>query len=55
MSFCSAIIVRDFYTQFENVKPQFSAFDVEKLTDNASKTVTVRMFNKTANADDICS
>ena len=54
ISFRSAVLLRDFWTRFENVKPQFSAFNVEKLTDNALKTVIVRMFNETVNADDIC-
>ncbi|KAM7388935.1 hypothetical protein PAMP_022936 [Pampus punctatissimus] len=54
VSFRSAVLLREFWTRYENVKPQFSAFDVEKLTDNAFKTVIVRMFNETVNADDIC-
>ena len=55
VSFQSAAILREFWTRFENAKPQFCAFDVEKLTDNALKTVIVRMFNETVNAEDICS
>lgn len=54
VSFVSAAVFRDFWTRFENEKPQFTAFNVEKLTDNAAKTVIVRMFNETVNADDIC-
>lgn len=54
VSFRSAVLLRDFWTRFENVKCQFSAFTVEKLTDNAHKTVIVRMFNETVNAEDIC-
>lgn len=54
VSFRSAVLLREFWTRFENVKPQFSVFNVEKLTDNALKTVIVRMFNETVNADDIC-
>ncbi len=54
VSFCSAVVLREFWTRFENVKHQLSAFNVEKLTDNASKMVIVRMFNETVNADDIC-
>lgn len=55
VSFSSAVVFRDFWTKFENVKAQFSAFRVEKLTDNALKTVIVRMFNETVSAEDICS
>lgn len=54
VSFQSAAVLREFWTRFESVKPQFSAFVVEKLTDNALKTVIVRMFNETVNAEDIC-
>lgn len=54
VSFCTASALREFWTRFENVKPQFSVFAVEKLTDNASKMVIVKMFNETVNADDIC-
>lgn len=54
ISFASATLLREFWTRFENVKPQFSAFNVEKLTDNTLKTVIVRMFNETVNAEDIC-
>ena len=55
VSFASAVVFRDFWTKFENVKPQFSAFGVGKLTDNALKTLIVRMFNETGSAEDICS
>ena len=54
VSFRSASVFRDFWNRYENEKPQFSVFNVEKLTDNAFKTVIVRMFNETVNADDIC-
>lgn len=54
LSFCSAILLRDFWTHFEHVKTQFYAFSVEKLTDYTYKMVIVRMFNETVNADDIC-
>lgn len=54
VSFRSAVLLREFWTRFENVKSQFSAFAVEKLTDNTHKTVIVRMFNETVNAEDIC-
>ncbi|XP_043973340.1 uncharacterized protein LOC122831311 [Gambusia affinis] len=54
VSFCSAALLKDFWTRFENAKTQFSAFDVEKLTDNSLKTVIVRMFNETVSAQDIC-
>ncbi|KAK0130559.1 hypothetical protein N1851_035206 [Merluccius polli] len=44
----------NFGQEFEPVKDQFSAFEVERLNDNAMKTVIVRLFNETVNADDIC-
>jgi len=49
----SAFALEEFWTRYENVKPHFAAFNVEKLTDNTLKTVIVRMFNETVNADDI--
>lgn len=54
VSFVSAATLVDFWNRFENVKTQFSAFTVEKLTDNSQKVVIVRMFNETVNAEDIC-
>ncbi|XP_032428228.1 uncharacterized protein LOC116725923 [Xiphophorus hellerii] len=48
------VVIADFWTRFENAKTQFSAFDVEKLTDNSLKAVIVRMFNETVSAEDIC-
>lgn len=54
LSFQTAVLLREFWIRFENVKPQFAVFNVEKLTDNTLKTVIVRMFNETVNADDIC-
>lgn len=54
VSFRAATTLNEFWTRFENVKDQFSAFEVERLNDNAFKTVIVRMFNETVNADDIC-
>ncbi|XP_023200423.1 uncharacterized protein LOC111610434 [Xiphophorus maculatus] len=54
VSFCSAALLKDFWTRFENAKTQFSVFDVEKLTDNSLKMVIVRMFNETVSAEDIC-
>ncbi|XP_027893301.1 uncharacterized protein LOC114156895 isoform X2 [Xiphophorus couchianus] len=54
VSFCSAALLKEFWTRFENAKTQFSVFDVEKLTDNSLKTVIVRMFNETVSAEDIC-
>lgn len=55
VSFRSAVLLREFWTRYENVKSQFSVFKVEKLTDNSLKTVIVRMFNETVNAEDVCS
>uniref|UniRef100_A0A669CR27 CCHC-type domain-containing protein n=1 Tax=Oreochromis niloticus TaxID=8128 RepID=A0A669CR27_ORENI len=54
VSFCSSALLKDFWIRYENVKPQFEAFNIEKLTDNTLKTVIVRMFNETVNAEDIC-
>jgi hypothetical protein len=54
VSFQAATTLNDFWTRYEPVKDQFSAFEVERLNDNAIKTVIVRMFNETVNADDIC-
>ena len=54
VSFQSAINLKEFWTRYETVKDQFSAFEVERLNDDSFKTVIVRMFNETVNADDIC-
>ncbi len=54
VSFGSAAHLNEFWKRFENVKTQFSAFNVEKLTDNSLKVVIVRMFNEMVNAEDIC-
>lgn len=54
VSFCSNVYLEDFWIRYENVKPQFEEFIVEKLTDNTLKTVIVRMFNETVSAQDIC-
>ncbi|KAK0133839.1 Zinc finger CCHC domain-containing protein 3 [Merluccius polli] len=54
VSFRAATTLNEFWTRFEPVKDQFSAFEVERLNDNAMKTVIVRLFNETVNADDIC-
>ena len=54
ISFVTAAVLQDFWQRFEKVKTQFSAFSVEKLTDNSLKVVVVRMFNEMVNAEDIC-
>lgn len=54
VSFCTAPLLNEFWNRFEEVKTQFSAFNVEKLTDNSLKVVIVRMFNEMVNAEDIC-
>ena len=54
VSFASPTVLSDFWKKYENVKSQFSAFTVEKLTDNSQKVVIVRMFNEMVNAEDIC-
>ena len=54
VSFVSAATLIEFWNRFEKAKTQFSAFTVEKLTDNSQKVVIVRMFNETVNAEDIC-
>ncbi|XP_014835305.1 PREDICTED: zinc finger CCHC domain-containing protein 3, partial [Poecilia mexicana] len=54
VSFTNGDLLREFWTRYENVKTQFSVFDVEKLTDNSLKTVIVTMFNETVSAEDIC-
>ncbi|KAK7893053.1 hypothetical protein WMY93_022205 [Mugilogobius chulae] len=47
VSFRSVLLLKEFWTRFERVKAQFSAFTVENLTDNSLKHVIVRMFNET--------
>ncbi len=54
VSFVSAATLIEFWNRFEKVKTQFSAFTVEKLTDNSQKVVIVRMFSETVNFEDIC-
>lgn len=54
VSFPSAVLLREFWTRFENVESHLSAFTVEKKTDNIHKTGIVRIFNETVNAEDIC-
>lgn len=54
VSFVSAALLVEFWNRFDKAKTQFSAFNVEKLTDNSQKVVIVRMFNETVNAEDIC-
>ena len=54
LSLKTALLLNDFWQRYENVKAQFSVFNVEKLTDNAAKVVIVRMFNETVSAEDIC-
>lgn len=54
VSFLSATTLKEFWTRYDTVKDQFSAFEVERLNDDSIKTVIVRMFNETVNADDIC-
>ena len=54
VSFAAATTLKEFWTRYDTVKDQFSAFEVERLNDDSIKTVIVRMFNETVNADDIC-
>ena len=54
VSFCSASLLKEFWTRFENEKACFAAFKVEKLTDNTLKTVIVKIFNEIVNGEDIC-
>lgn len=54
VSFSSSELLEEFWRRFENLRPQFEIFNVEKLTDNTMKTVIVKMFNETVNAQDIC-
>lgn len=54
VSFPTGTLLKEFWIRLENIKTQFSAFNIEKLTDNTLKTVVVRIFNETVNAEDIC-
>lgn len=54
VSFASAVALKQFWSRFETSKEQITCiFQVDKLTDNASKVVIIRMFNETVNPDDI--
>lgn len=55
VSFVSAATLAEFWNRFEKSKTQFSAFTVEKLTDNTHKVVIIRMFNEMVKAEDICT
>ena len=54
VSFAAATTLKEFWTRYETVRDQFLAFEVERLNDDSFKTVVVRMFNETVNANDIC-
>jgi len=55
VSFVAANVLRNFWLKFESVKDKFSMFEVEKLSDDTTKVVVVRMFNETVTGEDICT
>ena len=53
VSFNSPQAKTAFYNRYENVKDQFSGFQLENMNDDTEKVVTVRMFNDMVEWEDI--
>ncbi|KAG5830187.1 hypothetical protein ANANG_G00307410, partial [Anguilla anguilla] len=53
VSFRTPGLLASFWNKLESVKEKFEMFNIERLTDDAAKTVVIKMYNETVEVEDI--